>query len=119
MVPESRAIGIRVIRPEKDESIRRAHQGGRLANNARDGMKHLYDRLETVYEFTIPITICLELICFALKDVEDGVGRVAVLEGFGRGMSGEVYTRLFGIIGQGSVEYGLKIGRGHGKSLKG
>ena len=75
-------------------------------------MKYLYNRLETVYEFAIPITKCLELICFGLKDVEDGVGRAAVLEGLGGGMSGEVYACLLGIIGQGGVEYGLKVGRG-------
>ena len=75
-------------------------------------MKYLYNRLETVYQFAIPIAICLELICFALKDVEGRISRVAVLEGLGGGMSGEVYACLFGIIGQGGVEYGLKVGRG-------
>jgi hypothetical protein len=75
-------------------------------------MKYLYNRLKTVYQFAIPITICLELLCFVLKDVKDRIGRVAVLEGLGRGMSGKVYARLLGIIGQGGVEYGLKVGRG-------
>ena len=75
-------------------------------------MKYLYNRLETVHQFAIPIAICLELICFVLKDVEDRFGRVAILEGLGGGMSGEVYAGLFGIIGQGGVEYGLKFGRG-------
>jgi hypothetical protein len=34
------------------------------------------------------------------------------LKGLCGWMSGEVYARLFGIIGQGGVEYGLKVGRG-------
>ena len=75
-------------------------------------MEYLYKRLETVHEFAIPIAICLELVCFVLKDVEDRIGRVAVLDGLGGGMNGEVYGCLSGIIGQGGVEYGLKVGRG-------
>ena len=75
-------------------------------------MEYLHNRLETVYQFAIPIAICVELVCFALKDVEDRFGRVTVLKGLCGWMSGEVYARLFGIIGQGGVEYGMKVGRG-------
>ncbi len=61
-------------------------------------MKHLYYQLKTVDQFAISIVICLELVCFVLKEVEDVVGRVTSLEGLDKGICGKVYTCLFGIV---------------------
>jgi hypothetical protein len=74
-------------------------------------MKHLDDRLETIDQLSISIAIGLELACFLLEDVEDSIGRIAILEGSSDGVCCEVYTGLFGILGQRGVEDGLKVGR--------
>jgi len=71
----------------------------------------MYYRFETVDQLAIPIAICLELLCLVSEEIEDGIGVVAILEGLCRGMSSEVYACLFGIVGQGSIENGLKVGR--------
>ncbi len=62
-------------------------------------MKHLYYRLKKVDQFAISIAICLELVCFVLKEVEDAIGGVASLEGLDEGICGKVYACLFGIVG--------------------
>ena len=74
-------------------------------------MKNSYDRFKAVDQFAIAVTICLELVCFVLEEVDNRVGRVAVLKYLGRGMSGEVYSCLFKIIGQSGIENGLEVGR--------
>jgi hypothetical protein len=44
-----------------------------------------------------------------LKEVDDGVGRLAALEGLGEGICGEVYLCLLSIFHQGGIENGLKV----------
>jgi len=75
-------------------------------------MKNLYYGLKIVDQFAIAVTIGLELLCFVLKEVEDVVGSVAILEGLGGRVCGEVYACLFGVVGQRGIENGLKVGRG-------
>ena len=75
-------------------------------------MKDLYYRFKTVYQLAIPIAICLELLCLVCEEIDDGIGGVAILEGFRGGMVREVYVCLFGIIGQRSIEDELNVGRG-------
>ena len=43
-------------------------------------MKDLYNRFETVNQFAISVTVCLELLGFVFKEVEDAFGRVTILE---------------------------------------
>ena len=74
-------------------------------------MKDLYHWFETVDQLAISISIGAELLCFVLKEVQDGIGSLAVLEGFGEGICGEVYPCLIGVVRQGSIEDGLKAGR--------
>ena len=61
-------------------------------------MKDLYYGFKTVDQFAIPIAICLELLCPVSKEIKDGIGGVAILEGLCRGMCNEVYASLFGIV---------------------
>jgi hypothetical protein len=75
-------------------------------------MKHLYYGLKIVDQFAISIAVCLELLCFVLKEFEDVVGRVTILDGLGERTCGEVYACLFGVVGQRGLENGLKVGRG-------
>ena len=75
-------------------------------------MKDLYYRLETVDQLAIPVAISLKLLCFVFQEGENCLGGTGILESLGRGIYGEVYSCLFGIFGQGSIENGLKIGRG-------
>jgi len=43
-------------------------------------VKDLYDWFETVDQFSISVTVCLELLGFVCKEVEDAFGRVRILE---------------------------------------
>ena len=74
-------------------------------------MKDLYCGFKTVDQLAIPISICLELLCFVSEEIEDRIGGVAILKDLGRGMCSEVDARLFGIVGQCSIENGFKGGR--------
>ena len=78
-------------------------------------MKDLYYWLQTVDQLAISVPKGAELLGFVLKEVEDSIGRVAVLEGLGEGTCGKVYPCLLGIVGQSGIENGLKAGR-HGMS---
>ena len=61
-------------------------------------MKDLYYGFETVDQLAIPISICLELLCFVSEEIEDRIGGVAILEGLRRGMCSEVYAGLLSIV---------------------
>jgi hypothetical protein len=61
-------------------------------------MKYLYYWFETVDQVSIPIAICLELVCFLSEEVKDGIDGVAVLEGLCGRMCKEVYACLPGIV---------------------
>jgi hypothetical protein len=61
-------------------------------------VKHLYYWLKTVDQFAISITICLKLVCFVLKEVENAVSGVTNSEGLDEGICGKVYTCLFSIV---------------------
>lgn len=78
-------------------------------------MKDLYYWFQAVDEFAISISVGTELFCFVLKEVEDGIGRIAVLEGLREGMCGQICLCLFGIVRQSGIENRLKAGR-HGAS---
>ena len=43
-------------------------------------MKDSYNRFETVEQFAISVTVCLELLGFVSEEVEDAFGRVTILE---------------------------------------
>ena len=43
-------------------------------------MKDLYHGFETVDQFSISVTVYLELLGFDFKEVEDAFGRVTILE---------------------------------------
>ena len=75
-------------------------------------MKDLHYGFKTVDQLSIAIAICLELLCFVFEEIKDGICGIAILEGLGRGMCGEVYACLLSIVGQGSIENKLKVGRG-------
>ena len=75
-------------------------------------MKDLYNWFKTIDQLSISIAIILELLCSVLKEVEDGIGRIAVLERLGGRMCCEVYFCLLGIVGQCGIKNGLEIGGG-------
>ena len=89
-----------------------AYEASDTTENARRCMKDLHNWLETVDQTAISVAILLELVCFVLKEIEDIIGRLAVLELLGKRVSGKVYPCLVEIISQGSIENGLKVGRG-------
>ncbi len=69
-----------------------------MGEDARKRMKNLYYWFKAVDQFAITIPICLELLCSVLKQVEEGIRRVAVLKVLGDGIRSKVYSCLFGII---------------------
>jgi len=75
-------------------------------------MKDLYNWFKTIDQLSISIAIILELLCSVLKEVEDGIGRVAVLECLGGRMGCKVYFCLLGIVRQCGIKNGLEVGRG-------
>jgi len=77
MAPKHRTIR---IRSDKMRRFCGPHHCAGLAKNARDGVKDLYHGFETVDQFSISVTVCLELLGFVFKDVEDEFGRVTILE---------------------------------------
>ncbi len=61
-------------------------------------MKDLYYWFKAIDQFTITIAICLELVCFILKHVEEVIGREAELKVLGEGICSEIDSCLFGIV---------------------
>jgi hypothetical protein len=106
-----------VEKHKKEDQIRISltHWSSGFGENGRNCMKDLYYWLQTVDQLAISVTIGTELLGFVLEEVEDSIGRVAVLEGLGEGICGKVYPCLLGIVGQSGIENGLKAGR-HGMS---
>jgi hypothetical protein len=64
--------------------MKRAYGASDTTENARRRMKDLHNWLETVDQVVISAAILLELICFVLKEIEDIIGRLAVLELLGK-----------------------------------
>ena len=64
--------------------MKRAYEASDTTENARRRMKDLHNWLETVDQAVISAAILLELICFVLKEIEDIIGRLAVLELLGK-----------------------------------
>ena len=77
MEPRCRTIR---IRSDKMRWVCRPHHCAGFAEDTGDGMKDLYNRFETVNQFAISVTVCLELLGFVFKEVEDAFGRVTILE---------------------------------------
>ena len=90
------------------------HHCAGLGENAGDGVKDLYHGFEIVDQFSISVTVCLKLVGFVCKEVEDAFGRVTALERLGEGMGGKVYASLFGVFGQSDIKNRLKVRRGGG-----
>jgi hypothetical protein len=68
------------IRSDKMRWVWGPHHCAGFAKDTGDGVKDLYNRFETVDQFAISVTVCLELFSFVFKEVEDAFGRVTVLE---------------------------------------
>ena len=65
-------------------------------------MKDLHNWFETVDQLAISTAVFLELLCFALKEFEDSIGRLA----FGKrilGVLGQVYSGLLAVVSQGCI----------------
>ena len=60
--------------------MKRAYEASDTTENARRCMKDLHNWLETVDQAVISVAILLELIRSVLKEIEDIIGRLAVLE---------------------------------------
>ena len=77
-------------------------------------MKDLHNWFQIVNQVAISIAIILELVCFVMKESEDSVGRLAVLELLGKRVFGNVYPSLIEVVSQGSIKNELKVVRGGG-----
>ena len=74
-------------------------------------MKDLHNWFEKVDQLVVSIAIIFELVCFVLKELDDSVGRLAVLELLGRRVFGKVYPSFVEVVSQGSIENKLKVVR--------
>ena len=77
MVPKYRIMR---IRSDKTRWFCGTHHCAGLAKNTGDCVKYSHHWFETVDQFAISVTVCLELVGFVCKEVEDTFGRVTILE---------------------------------------
>ena len=75
-------------------------------------MKYLHNWSEAVDQLVISVSGVLELVYFFLKELEDGIGGLAILEFLGKWILGQVYSSVLVIVGQGCIENDIKVGRG-------
>ena len=60
----------------------------------------------------ISVAEILELLYFFLKELEDSIGGLAILELLGEWILGQVYSSELAIVSQGRIENDFKVGRG-------
>ena len=75
-------------------------------------MKNLHNWSKAVDQLVISVSELLELVYFFLKEPEDSIGGLAILEFLGEWILGQVYSSVFAIVGQGRIENDIKVGRG-------
>ena len=75
-------------------------------------MKNLHNRSKEFDQLVISVSGVLELVYFILKELEDSIGRLAILEFLGKWILGQFYSSVLAIVGQGYVENDIKVGRG-------
>jgi hypothetical protein len=77
-------------------------------------MKNLYNWSKAVDQLVISVAEILELLCLFLKEPEDIIGGLAILEFLGRWtrILGQVYSGVLAIVSQGCIENDFKVGRG-------
>jgi hypothetical protein len=88
-------------------------------------MKNLHNWSKAVEQLVISVAEILELLYFFLKEPEDIIGGLAILEFLGnlKWILGQVYSGVLAIVSQGCIENGFKVGsgdrcRGHGSERK-
>lgn len=75
-------------------------------------MKNLHNWSKAVGQLVISVAEILELLYFFLKELEDIIGGVAILEFLGKWILRQVYSGVLAIVSQGCMENVLKVGRG-------
>src|SRR6266852_7978667 len=86
-------------------------------------MKNLHNWSKAVDQLVISVAEFLELLYFFLKELEDSIGGLAILEFLGKWILRQVYTGVLAIVSQGRIENDIKVGggdyrRGHGTERK-
>jgi len=61
-------------------------------------MNDLHNWVETVDQLVVSIAIIFEFLCFISKQLEDDIGRLAVLELLSKGVYGKIYPSLLDIV---------------------
>jgi hypothetical protein len=75
-------------------------------------MKNLHNWSKAVDQLVISVAEILELLRFFLKELEEGIGGLAILEFLGKWILGQVYSGVLVIVRQGCIENDFKVGRG-------
>ena len=75
-------------------------------------MKDLHNWSKAVDQLVISVAEVLELLYFFLKELEDGIGGLAILEFLGEWILGQVYSGVLAIVNQGCIENDFEVGRG-------
>ena len=75
-------------------------------------MKNLHNWSKAVDQLVISVAEILELLRFFLKELEEGIGGLAILEFLGKWILGQVYSGVLVIVRQGCIENDFEGGRG-------
>ena len=83
-----------------------------IIENARKRMKNLHNWFKAVDQLVISVAKIFELVYVFLKEPEDIIGGLAILEFLGKWILGQVYSGVLAIASQGCIENDFKVGRG-------
>jgi hypothetical protein len=75
-------------------------------------VKNLDNWSKAVDQLVISVAEVVELVYFFLKELEDSIGGLAILEFLGKWILGQVYSSVLAIVGQGCIENDFKVERG-------
>ena len=82
----------------------------------REGMQNIDDGSEALEQFWITLPEFVKRLGLFLEYIKDGIGTVTAIDLGGERVLAEFCSSLFGVVFQGSIEKGLKIGGGGGGS---
>lgn len=75
-----------------------------------DGMQHIDDRCEPFEQLGIAVFEFIKCLGLGSEYMEDRIGAVAAINPVGEIVVAEIFPSLLGVLRQGSVEEGLKVG---------
>jgi hypothetical protein len=75
-------------------------------------MENLHNWPKVFEQLVVSVAEILKFLYFFLKELEDSIGGLAILECLGKWILGQVYSSVLAIVSQGRVENDFEVGRG-------